>query len=143
MPRMKNLGSAKEADVAFYLGANELKLRDREEETLDLTVDPPPDLAIEVDNKADSEVALPVYARLGVPEVWRYNAVDPDVWFGRLEGRHYLPIERSVCLPMLTPALVLEALNARRGRGLGENAWARWVEEWARGLPTPPSGEGP
>jgi Uma2 family endonuclease len=133
-------GSGKEPDNAFYLGENErrmrgLKLRGR----LDLAVDPPPDLAIEVDNSHDSQAALPIYARLGVPEVWRHDVRAGVLWFGRLEGDVYREVERSVGLPRLTPTLVLEALAVLDGGEMGENAWLEWLKAWARGLPEPPA----
>ena len=61
-------GSGKEPDEAFYLGEDEARVRNNE--TLDLTVDPPPNLAIEVENWSEAEVGLAAYARIGVPEVW-------------------------------------------------------------------------
>jgi Uma2 family endonuclease len=39
---------------------------------LDLTLDPPPDLAIEVD--VTSKTGLDAYQALGVPELWRLEA---------------------------------------------------------------------
>ena len=127
-----NEGAGKEPDAAFYLGANEARVRDKD--TIDLDVDPPPDLAIEVDHKSDSAVALPTYAGLLVPEVWRYDARKRTLWFGRLDpDGSYRALDRSVCLPMLTPALVLQALDACRGRD--ETAWSRWLRDWARALP--------
>jgi len=77
--------------------------------------DPPPDLWIEVDNRASSKGRLPVYASLGVPEVWRYRSRKKTLQFLGLAGSAYEPIERSLCLDPLTPALVLEAL------ALGDN----------------------
>ena len=35
--------------------------------------DPPPDLVVEVDITSPSLDKLPIYVRLGVTEVWRYN----------------------------------------------------------------------
>ena len=66
-------GSAKEPDFGFYFGENASRGCTSRTQ-LDLDVDPPPDLAIEIDNKADSSKALALYARIGVPEVWRYKA---------------------------------------------------------------------
>lgn len=40
---------------------------------LDLAVDPPPDLAIEVEISRSSLVKQPIYAALGVPEIWRFD----------------------------------------------------------------------
>jgi len=128
-------GTGKEPDYGFYIGPNERLRRGRKE--LNLEVDPPPDLAIEVDTKADSKKALKLYARLGVPEVWRYTVKTGALWFGRLAGGAYEPIDRSMALPMLTPALVLHALE--QVDRLGETSWKHWLREWARNLPEPPA----
>ena len=40
---------------------------------IDLTIDPPPDLAIEIDVTHGSLDRLAIYATLGVPEVWRFD----------------------------------------------------------------------
>ncbi len=128
-------GSGKEPDFGFYFRENEPRMRNKA--TLDLEVDPPPDLAIEVDNKADSARALPLYARIGVPEVWRFKVRSRRLWFGRLVGEAYEEIDRSLNLPKLTPTLVLHALG--QFEGMGQTAWKRWLRDWARGLPEPPA----
>ena len=61
-------GASKEPDEGFFLGDDVARVRNKTE--LDLSIDPPPTLAIEVDNTANSEAALPTYAQIGVPEVW-------------------------------------------------------------------------
>ena len=126
-------GSGKEPDYAFYFGPNAMRMHRRNE--LNLDVDPPPDLAIEVDHKADSAKALKLYARLGVPEVWRYKSRSQKLWFGRLAGETYASVDRSLALPMLTPALVLEALA--RIEEVGTSAAKPRLRDWARGLPDP------
>jgi len=126
-------GAGKEPDNAFYVGDNERRMRKMK--SLDLEVDPPPDIAIEVENTRKSVVALPIYARLGVPEVWRYQARKKTLWFGRLEGETYVEISQSVALPRLTPALVLHALEVLDEGEMGENAWFEWLKGWARDLP--------
>src|SRR4051794_31662694 len=88
---------------------------------IDLVIDPPPDLWIEVDNRGSSRGRLPLYAALGVPEVWRYRVKQGRLWFGRLRDDHYVPIEQSLALPMLTPQLILEALKL--GESLSESEW--------------------
>jgi Uma2 family endonuclease len=128
-------GSAKESDYGFYFGENAVRMRRRD--VLDLDVDPPPDIAIEVDYKADSAKALKLYARLGVPQVWRYKPQSRELWFGRLAGGTYESIERSLALPRLTPELVLLALA--RIDEFGGTASKPWLREWARGLPDPPA----
>jgi Uma2 family endonuclease len=126
-------GTGKEPDYGFYFGQNAIRMHRRVE--LNLEVDPPPDLAIEVDYKADSAKALKLYARLGVPEVWRYKPPSQELWFGRLAGETYASIDRSLALPRLTPALVLSALA--RIDEVGTSAAKPWLRDWARGLPDP------
>ena len=127
-------GSAKEPDFGFYFRDNEPRMRNKDQIVLE--VDPPPDLAIEIDNKADSFKALALYARIGVPEVWRYKAKTKGLWFGRLADGRYETIDRSLNLPRLTPPLVLLALE--RIDEVGETAAKPWLRDWARGLPEPP-----
>jgi Uma2 family endonuclease len=66
------LGSSKatgiEPDQCFYINnAAAIQGRDR----LNLEVDPPPDLAIEID--VTSRTHLDIYTTLGVKEVWRFR----------------------------------------------------------------------
>jgi Uma2 family endonuclease len=133
-------GAGKEPDNAFYIGENERPMRNMKKKgKLDLAVDLPPDVAIEVDNTRNSKRALAIYARLGVPEVWRYDGPGHSLWFGRLAGDHYEPVDRSVALPRLTTALVLQALDVFDEGEMDENAWFEWLKGWARGLPEAPA----
>jgi Uma2 family endonuclease len=126
-------GSAKEPDYGFYFGRNARRMHRRPE--LDLEVDPPPDLVIEAGSRFDSAKALKLYARLGVPEVWRYRPKANTLWFGRLVGDTYEPIERSLNLPRLTPSLVVSALSMIDE--MGETPSKPWLRDWARNLPDP------
>ncbi|NES19216.1 MAG: Uma2 family endonuclease [Symploca sp. SIO3E6] len=62
--------TGKEADECFYI-QNEALVRDKL--TIDLSVDPPPDLAIEIDVTHSSLDKMAVYRELKVPEVWRWQ----------------------------------------------------------------------
>jgi hypothetical protein len=74
-----------------------------------------------------------MYAALKVPEVWRYDAKAGVLWFGRLQADcPYTSLERSECLPMLTPERVLEALALCRG--LPESRWGRLLRDWVSKL---------
>ena len=125
-------GGGKEPDEGFFLGDDVTRIRGKT--VLDLSVDPPPNLALEVDNTGNSKAALPTYARIGVPEVWRFDATERTLWFGRLEGDHYEEVGRSLSLPRLTPTLVIEALEARM-READDTDWLDWLDRWARALP--------
>ena len=84
-----------EPDECYYI-QNEGAIRGRD--TIDLTVDPPPDLAIEdlatgIDVTSSSLNRLTIYAALGIREVWRY---DLDVFTVlTLDGGSYQAVERS------------------------------------------------
>lgn len=58
-----------EPNQCFYI-QNEAAIRGKRR--LDLTVDPPPDLALEIDITARTH--LKTYEALGVPELWRFSA---------------------------------------------------------------------
>jgi Uma2 family endonuclease len=125
-------GKGKEPDESFYIASLGRLPPDRE---VDIDAgDPPPDLWIEVDNRVSSAGRLPVYAALGVPEVWRYRARKKTLVFLHLIGGSYEPVDASLALPGLTPALVLEALAL--GDRLVESEWLDRLHEWvARTIP--------
>jgi len=134
--RARLKGAGKEPDDGFYLGDDVARIKGKDD--LDLAVDPPPNLAIEVDNTGDSEAALPAHARIRVPEVWIYKVRERSLWFGRLAGEDYEEIGRSIGLPRLTPTLVLEALEAARAGDMDDLDFHDWLQPWARALPGPP-----
>jgi Uma2 family endonuclease len=119
-------GNGKEPDQSFYF-ANAGRVPRNRDPDLDAG-DPPPDLWIEVDNRASSAGRLPIYASLGVPEVWRYRAAKKSLHFLQLVDGTYHASERSVAIPAMTPALVLEAL-ALGGDAL-ESEWASLLVGW-------------
>ena len=65
-----------------------------------LTVDPPPDLVIEVDITSGSLDKFPIYAQVGVPEVWRYDG--QRLRISILRAERYVESETSLALPLLT-----------------------------------------
>jgi len=67
----KDLEQGLEPDDCYYIRHAP---QFRATKQIDLSTDPPPDLALEVDVTSPSEVKLPVYAALGVPEVWIWKA---------------------------------------------------------------------
>ena len=126
-------GAGKEPDTSFYF-ANWPLIRNNTEINLD--VDPPPDLAVEVDNSRNSRRKLVIYAYLRVPEVWRFDVRKGTLWFGALQADGtYTTIERSISLPMLRPALVLDLLG--RCRGFDETNCLNEVTAWLRDVLLP------
>lgn len=57
-------------DACFYIAKAD-HIRRREDG--DPATDPPPELVIEIDTSSPSLNKLPIYAAVGVPEVWRYD----------------------------------------------------------------------
>lgn len=119
------IGKGKEGDETYYLGAVAAMVRDKDD--LDVSVDPPPSLWIEVDNYGDSKGKLPLYAALRVPEVWQYRVRRRVLKFWRLVDGAYTEIPESLALPGLTPAMVLSLLD-EAGK-LGRTRWARWLRD--------------
>jgi Uma2 family endonuclease len=112
-----------EPDETYYV-ANEWKVRGRD--TYEPDVDPPPDLAIEVDVTSSCVPRLPTFARLRIPEIWRHD--DDRIRFyrrvksGRRVGE-YQEIRKSVAFPFVEPADINEVLSKKEV--LDENALVR------------------
>jgi len=68
--KRKDLKKAFEADESYYIKHAEL-IRPKEE--VDLAIDPPPDLVIEVEITSSAIAKLKLFAAMGVPEVWRHD----------------------------------------------------------------------
>ena len=100
---------------------------------LDLSVNPPPDLAIEIDITSSSLDQLAIYADMGVPEVWIYNDETIHVWILQADGR-YREQSQSVSFPFLPLDQFLEFL--RQQPGIEEPEGWRSYEEWLRRLKT-------
>jgi Uma2 family endonuclease len=98
--RREDLERGLEPDDCFYLASLSRILGRRD---LDLTRDPPPDLAVEVDVTHSSIDRLGVYAALGVPEVWRYDG-SQVVCYGLNPQGAYEPRDHSLAFPALRPA---------------------------------------
>jgi Uma2 family endonuclease len=76
---------------------------------LDLRIDPPPDLAVEIDVTSSSLDRMSIYAALGVPEVWRLSA--NALTFNGLQGKTYHARPNSLSFPQLTSVDVANFLN--------------------------------
>lgn len=95
---------------------------------LDLRVDPPPDLAIEVDITRSSLDRMSIYAALGVPEVWR--VASEGLTFNILESGVYQVRPRSLSFPQLASADLI-AFLAQLGQ-TGTAALIVQFRDWIR-----------
>jgi Uma2 family endonuclease len=114
-----------EPDNCFYI-QNEAVVRG----SLDLDLnrgDPPPDLALEIDITSKSLNRFPIYARLGVPELWCYD--DGVLKIYTLQNGEYRQTKRSLVFPNLQiselPQLI--ELHRQQGRLAIRRAVRTWV----------------
>ncbi|MDY7014933.1 MAG: Uma2 family endonuclease [Cyanobacteriota bacterium] len=114
-----------EADNCFYF-QNEPKIRGKLD--LDLERDPPPDLALEIDVTSKSLSRFPIYARLGVPEIWCYDSGQLKIY--QLSGQRYIEVKTSVIFPTL-PIQELPKLIEKH-RFSGRLSLRRAARAWAR-----------
>jgi Uma2 family endonuclease len=106
------LAKGAEADACYYVGNPERILG---KDTLDLEIDPPPDIVLEIDITSNSRRKFPIYAGLGVPEIWTYDG--DTVRFFELVDDKYIPISESPFLPKLTGQMLAEAIEVSKTRG--------------------------
>ena len=114
-----------EPDACFYVQSiekigNSIKL--------DFSVDPPPDIAVEIDIHHESLYKFPIYAKLGVPEIWRYDSKKFEIY--KLEKGKYKKIERSESLPVLNTKILGELLN--RSREQRQTQILKDFEKWLK-----------
>lgn len=102
--RRRDLARGIMGDRTYYL-ANEARVRARlrNQEELDLNIDPPPDLAIEVEITHPAAGALETWRLLGVPEVWVYYGLRQVLTIFHLDGHgRYVEAPASLVFPFLT-----------------------------------------
>ena len=115
-----------EPDECFYLAnAHRLRRTDR----IDMAIDPPPDLAIEVEITAGVLKRLPIYAALGVPEVWRFDGETLSILLLQPD-RTYAESEASAALPFLPMVEVARFLHDYDPTN--DTRWARAFRAWVR-----------
>ena len=122
-----DLGKGVEPDKLYFLGESVARVvGDRE---LDLTVDPPPDLIVERDATPSSVPRFPIFAALGILEVWRLDGHALQ-FFGLQPDRTYQPIGRSLAFSVLSLAEAARFLE--QGRTGDQLAWMRAFRAFVR-----------
>jgi len=101
-----------EPDTCFYVAHAMHVIGKR---TIDLDVDPPPDIAVEIDVTNESLRKFDMYAELAVPEMWRYDG--RTVRFYALDGKHYEDVAESRFFRGLTAASLTDALDRSKRDG--------------------------
>ncbi|MEQ8753963.1 MAG: Uma2 family endonuclease [Coleofasciculus sp. G1-WW12-02] len=116
---------AVEPDACFYIQNAALIIG---KNRLDLTVDPPPDLAIEID--LTSRTNLDNYQILGVPELWRYAGGELKI--NVLPDGQYIESDSSPTFPdipiiELVNRYVQQSLSSGRTQAI--QAFKSWVKD--------------
>lgn len=113
-----------EPDACFYIQNQRFAIG---KNRLDLSVDPPPDLAIEID--LTSRTQLDNYLSLGVPELWRYDKQGLQVYL--LQAGEYVESAVSPTFPDLP---IVELVNncIRQSRSIGSSQAIKELRNWLK-----------
>jgi Uma2 family endonuclease len=129
--RRQSLQRGLEPDECFYIAhASDILGK----ENLDLEVDPPPDLAIEVDITHRSINRIPIYESLGIPELWRFDGGQLVVYLRQPSGVYAEPQTESLIFPTIPLSGLIEFLN--RFTETDHGTLLREFRTWVKQLPT-------
>jgi Uma2 family endonuclease len=123
--RREDIDRGFEPDSCFYIqNASQVRGKKR----IDLTVDPPPDLVIEIDITSPSLDKFPIFAQVGVPEIWRFDGSRLAIY--GLGGGGYQERETSIAFPAVTAADLTAFIKG--SETIARPEWVRKVRYWAR-----------
>ena len=121
----KQMTQAVEPDACFYLKNYQSVIgKDR----LDLSIDPPPDLAIEID--ITNRTQLDNYLLLKVPELWRYTR--KGFQLNLLEGNRYIESQTSPNFPDIPIIELIDRYVKQaqiEGRSKAIRDFKKWLQE--------------
>jgi Uma2 family endonuclease len=120
----EDLGVGVEPDCCFYI-QNSDRIRGRE---INLEIDLPPDLVVEVDITSPSSRRFPIYRDLGVPEIWRYSSSGIGIY--KLQENEYLESEFSLSFPMVSHKILDQFLQ--QTESIDDNKLIREFRVWLR-----------
>ena len=122
--KSESMKTGVEADDCFYI-QNEAAIRGKKR--IDLSTDPPPDLALEID--ITSRTRLSNYEALGVPELWRYDGQSLEI--NVLESGKYVKANISRNFPSL-PLIDAIPEYVEQSKINGRNATIKAFRTWVR-----------
>lgn len=114
-----------EPDQCFYI-QNHLLMRGKTR--INLNIDPPPDLAIEID--LTSKTKISTYEALGVPELWRYENNKLIIYV--LQEKKYIECTKSSIFPNL-PIIEIIPQYIERSKTEGTSPTLRAFRKWVQG----------
>lgn len=123
--KRSEMAAGLEPDDCFYIQNARTMIG---KQRLNLSIDPPPDLAIEID--VTSKTQLSAYVALGVPELWCYGDGKLQVFV--LGEGEYVEVETSPTfgnLPVIEGILQFLKLSEIEGVSAARRAFRQWVRE--------------
>jgi Uma2 family endonuclease len=112
-----------EPDTCFYIQNVSSMLGKKR---IDLTVDPPPDLAIEIDLTSKTQISA--YVALGVPELWCYDNGDLQIFV--LSNGEYVQVKNSPIfanIPVIEGILQFLKLSKTEDSSVVRKEFRKWV----------------
>lgn len=123
--RREDIDRGFEPDSCFYI-QNAARVRGKKR--IDLAVDPPPDLVIEIDITSPSLDKFPILAKAGVPEVWRFDGSRLVIY--ELANDEYLERDASISFSAVTAADITAFI--KDSETMDRPEWVRKLRAWAR-----------
>lgn len=124
--RQRELDWGLEPDECYYV-QHEAQVRGRDK--ADLASDPPPDLAVEIEITTSAVPRMPIYAELGVRELWRYDGKTLSILELGDDGQyHACPC--SLSFPLLSVEDLTRFMDARNDTD--ETTRIRSFRAWVR-----------
>lgn len=123
----EDLARGFEPDECYYVQNAEYM---RGKASVNLDFDPPPDLTIEVDIKHSSLNRMEIFAAIGIPEVWRYNESELEIYV--LRGETYKASENSQILPGVGCIEMTNLLQIGLGSSRGD--FLKQIDEYTKRL---------
>ncbi len=121
----EDLAKGLESDDCFYIDSLPAV---RDKEVVDLSRDPPPDLALELDVKHSSMNRLAIYQAMRIPEVWRFDGKRITVYLWRSD--RYVVHRQSPTFPGIPMAELVRFVHL----GLKQGDIVMWelFDEWLK-----------
>jgi Uma2 family endonuclease len=123
--KKQEIGKGAEPDTCFYV-QNAASVAGKGE--LDLALDPPPDVIVEIDLARSSTSKFSIYQHLKTPELWLYDGAAVQIF--HLTPHGYTLAEASQAFPILTSSALTRFLND--GQTKPASTVLRTVRHWLR-----------
>jgi Uma2 family endonuclease len=123
--RREDIDKGFEPDSCFYI-QNAVDVRGKKR--IDLSIDPPPDLVVEIDITSPSIDKLSIFAQVGVREVWRFDGNTLTIY--ELALSEYVERDASPAFPNISATDITGFI--KDSETMERPVWVRKLRVWAR-----------